>query len=103
MPSIWYENSPLSIHEAQAAGVPVIGSAIGGIPELVHDGVDGRTVPADDVAGLAACLEAVVADPACVARWRAAIVPPKTMDAHVDEIEAIYRELCGRELCGPRA
>ena len=103
VPSIWYENSPLSIHEAQVAGVPVIGSAIGGIPELVHDGVDGRTVPADDVAGLAACLEAVVADPACVARWRAAIVPPKTMDAHVDEIEAIYRELCGRELCGPRA
>jgi glycosyltransferase involved in cell wall biosynthesis/SAM-dependent methyltransferase len=94
VPSIWYENSPLSIHEARAVGVPVIGSAIGGIPEFIRDGTNGLTFPAGDATALAARLRQVTADPACVSRWERAIVVPKTMQAHVEEIEAIYRELC---------
>ena len=41
VPSIWEENSPLVIREAFAAGVPVVASRIGGIPETVGDGVSG--------------------------------------------------------------
>jgi len=41
LPSEWYENCPYSILEAFALGKPVIGSDIGGIPELIKDGVDG--------------------------------------------------------------
>jgi glycosyltransferase involved in cell wall biosynthesis len=41
LPSIVYENCPLSILESMAVGTPVIGSRIGGIPELINDGVDG--------------------------------------------------------------
>lgn len=41
LPSEWYENCPASILEAFALGKPVIGSDIGGIPELIEDGVDG--------------------------------------------------------------
>jgi len=41
LPSEWYENCPASILEAFALGKPVIGSNIGGIPELIEDGVDG--------------------------------------------------------------
>ncbi len=41
VPSEWYENCPHSILEAFALGKPVIGSDIGGIPELIEDGVDG--------------------------------------------------------------
>lgn len=41
MPSEWYENAPLSILEAFAYGKPVIGSRIGGIPEMIDDGVNG--------------------------------------------------------------
>ena len=41
VPSEWYENNPLSILEAFACGVPVIGTSIGGIPELVKDGETG--------------------------------------------------------------
>lgn len=37
VPSVWYENMPYSIVESLAAGTPVIGSDLGGIPELVHD------------------------------------------------------------------
>jgi len=44
-PSRWYEGAPRSIIEAYAAGVPVIGTAIGGLPELIDDGVSGLLVP----------------------------------------------------------
>jgi glycosyltransferase involved in cell wall biosynthesis len=42
--------------EAQALGVPVVATAVGGVPEIVADGVTGRLVPADDAAALAAAL-----------------------------------------------
>ncbi|MCX7680015.1 MAG: glycosyltransferase, partial [Spirochaetes bacterium] len=41
VPSIWYENLPTVIIEACNHGIPVIASNIGGIPELVKDGVNG--------------------------------------------------------------
>lgn len=43
LPSEWYENGPYSIMEAMAKGKPVIGSRIGGIPELIEDGITGYT------------------------------------------------------------
>ena len=43
IPSEWYENNPNSILESFAFGIPVIGSRIGGIPELVKDGITGLT------------------------------------------------------------
>jgi glycosyltransferase involved in cell wall biosynthesis len=41
LPSQWYENSPSTIYESFALGKPVIGSRIGGIPELIEDGING--------------------------------------------------------------
>lgn len=41
VPSEWYENCPMSLLEAKAQGVPVIGARIGGIPELIKNGQDG--------------------------------------------------------------
>jgi glycosyltransferase involved in cell wall biosynthesis len=41
VPSIWYDNSPMVIYEAFSHGIPVIGSRIGGIPELVKDSENG--------------------------------------------------------------
>lgn len=43
MPSEWYENNPLSVIEAECLGTPVLGSRIGGIPELINEGVNGMT------------------------------------------------------------
>lgn len=60
LPSEWYENAPLSVLEAFAAGTPVIGAKIGGIPELVTPEV-GWTFRSADPDALAAVLETVAA------------------------------------------
>lgn len=52
LPSEWYENGPYSIMEAMAAGKPVIVSDLGGLPELVEDGVTGYVVKAFEEEGL---------------------------------------------------
>jgi glycosyltransferase involved in cell wall biosynthesis len=55
-PSEWRENMPYSIVEAFAAGTPVIGTNIGGIPELVEDGVTGMLCEPGDAESLAEAL-----------------------------------------------
>lgn len=55
VPSEWYENCPMSIIEAFAAGKVVIGSDIGGISEMIEEGVDGfkfKMGSSDQLAGL---------------------------------------------------
>jgi glycosyltransferase involved in cell wall biosynthesis len=49
VPSEWYENAPLSILEAFAYGKPVIGARIGGIPEMIDDGINGLIFEATNV------------------------------------------------------
>ena len=55
--------------EAMACGTAVVGSAVGGIPEVVSDGETGLLVPPDDPAALAAALNALVRDPARAAAF----------------------------------
>lgn len=43
------ENLPIVLVEALAAGVPLVAAQVGGIPEVIHDGVEGRFWPLDDV------------------------------------------------------
>jgi glycosyltransferase involved in cell wall biosynthesis len=59
LPSVWWENSPLTVIEALAAGVPVVASAIGGLPELVAHGDTGLLVPPGDAGALGQALEEV--------------------------------------------
>jgi glycosyltransferase involved in cell wall biosynthesis len=62
VPSI-YEGMPLLLLEAMAAGVPVVASAVSGIPEVVVDGETGWLVPPEQPEALAAALAAVLAAP----------------------------------------
>jgi len=56
VPSLWYENAPLAVIEAAAYGLGVLGSRIGGIPELVREGRTGLLFEPGDDAGLAAAM-----------------------------------------------
>ena len=60
VPSIWYENAPYSILEPQADGVPVIGSRIGGIPEMIIDGKRGWLTEAKNVVDWATRIRSIV-------------------------------------------
>lgn len=56
-PSEWYENCPMSVLESQMNGTPVIGAAVGGIPELINDGYDGLLYKAGNVNDLVEKIE----------------------------------------------
>ncbi|MAL27555.1 MAG: colanic acid biosynthesis glycosyltransferase WcaL [Croceicoccus sp.] len=58
------EGVPIVLMEAMAAGLPVLATAIAGIPELVEDGVSGRLVAPGDTSGFAAAMADLLADPA---------------------------------------
>ena len=62
-----YEELGTALVEAMAAGRPVVASAVGGIPELVRDGVDGLLVRPGDPSALAAALTRVLTDPVLAA------------------------------------
>lgn len=51
-PSEWYENGPFSVMESQLYQTPVLGAAIGGIPELIAEGESGELFPSGDAEAL---------------------------------------------------
>ena len=52
LPAEWSENNPLTVIESQSLGTPVLGARIGGIPELIEEGVSGLTFASGDVEDL---------------------------------------------------
>ena len=62
LPSAW-ENFPHTVMEALAVGCPVIATAVGGVPEVVRDGVNGLLVPPGDPAALASAVERLLRRP----------------------------------------
>jgi glycosyltransferase involved in cell wall biosynthesis len=90
VPSLWYENSPVVIQEARAAGVPVVASGHGALAEKVHHEVDGLHFPPGDVAALRRTLQRLVDEPDLLPSLRHHIPPVVQMRDHVSELENIY-------------
>jgi glycosyltransferase involved in cell wall biosynthesis len=62
VPSVWPEPCPTVVLEAMAYGVPVIGSRVGGIPDLIEDGTSGFLVPPSDATSLEKSMHIVLSD-----------------------------------------
>jgi glycosyltransferase involved in cell wall biosynthesis len=92
------EGAPISVLEAMAAGVPVLASAVGGVPEIVEDAATGVLVPAGDAAALAAALESLLANPALRARLGAAGRRRVRERFDLDQLRRAHLELYAREL-----
>jgi len=90
LPSTCYENSPLTILEALYAGRPVVASNIGGMAELIRDGVNGLTFAVGDAADLADKLRTLAREPETVQCLQKGITRPPTASEIVPRIEEWY-------------
>jgi glycosyltransferase involved in cell wall biosynthesis len=100
VPSTWYDNSPMVILESLLVGTPVLGSNIGGIPELIQDGRTGYLIPPGDPGAM---IEAVLR--------HFSLAPPErramrrrcanyaqahvTLERHTEQIRRVYDEALG--------
>jgi glycosyltransferase involved in cell wall biosynthesis len=91
------EGSPVSIIEAMASGRPIVATAVGGVPEVVRNGVDGLLVPAGDGDALAAAINSLVADPLrrdrLAAAARTSVHPRFDASRLVADITRLYESL----------
>jgi len=94
------EAQGISILEAMALRRPVVASAVGGIPEVITDGVDGVLVPPGDAVALAEAIVRLIRDPGLRERIGEAgyrtVVDRFSIDAQVRRTEAVYDEELAR-------
>ena len=96
VPSLWPENSPLVVHEAFQAGLPVVAARMGGIAELVADGRSGLLYDATSAADLARCLRSLLHDRTLLARLARDVPPLKSIGEDAAAWEGRYRSLLAR-------
>jgi len=102
IPSIWIENAPFVIREAFAAGVPVVASDIGGMAEMVEDGVSGLHFKAGDAEDLARQLRRLIDERNLLGRLRTGIPKMPSIGEYCGGLEGIYRELLSHRDPRPR-
>lgn len=90
VPSQWLETGPLVVLEAFAAGIPVLGSRLGGICELVQHGVNGLLVDPGSPEAWSRAFAELCADPQKLAALRKGIHPPRTMQDVAKEMVLLY-------------
>ena len=102
VPSVWVENSPLVIHEAQQARVPVVTANVGGMAEYVRHEVNGLLFEHRSVAALAEQMQRLVDDPGLAARlgargyWFSESGDIPSIEQHAREVEAVYGRVLDR-------
>jgi glycosyltransferase involved in cell wall biosynthesis len=97
VPSQWLETGPLVVLEAFAAEVPVFGSNLGGIAELVSDGVNGLLVPHSRTKAWWTALQRVIASPHRLTEFRQKLGKVRAMRQIASEMARLYGCLIKRE------
>lgn len=96
VPSVLWENHPITIMEAYRSGIPVIGSRSGGIPETVKDGETGILIEPDDPDSLADAVISLANNSGKLADLKKRAFEVSTtgsMRHHVQDILSLYRDL----------
>lgn len=99
IPSTCYDNSPLVIYESFSTGTPVIGSKIGGIPELIIDGRNGLLFESENVEDLKNKLLNLIKDNNLLKHMEENALntlPPNSMDVMINKIKQEYKKLLDR-------
>jgi glycosyltransferase involved in cell wall biosynthesis len=94
-PSRTFEGGPTVALEAMAVGTPVVGTRIGGLAEIIEDGVNGRLVPPGRPQALAEAFRDIAKDRTVIETWKRGIGPVRTMDDVAADYEALYRRVLG--------
>jgi glycosyltransferase involved in cell wall biosynthesis len=97
IPSQWLETGPMVVLEAFAAGIPVVGSRLGGIAELVTDGVDGLLVEPDSVPGWTGLLKSLCRDRQVLAKLKSSVGQPESMQRVSTLMASIYSDMLCRK------
>lgn len=92
VPSVWWENAPLVVLEAFRHRRPVICGEVGGMAEMVRDGVDGLHAPVNDPAGLAAVMRRAIETDGLWERLVAGIRPPPGLREIAELHLKLYRD-----------
>lgn len=94
VPSKWFDNSPMVIYESYFQGTPVIGANIGGIPELIQEGVTGFLFNPHDPSSLINSIESAInADPVQLYQGIKLERKKYTMDKHISNLNEEYKKL----------
>jgi len=96
------EGQPIAIIEAMASGLPVVGTSIGAVPDLIRDGVEGRIVEPGDDAALADALGEVIGDRATRRRMSRASRQRAELGHGLDRLSARLADLYRAVLAGER-
>lgn len=93
VPSIWYENAPLTITTSLAYGIPVITSDIGGMSEAINDGWNGLTFKVGNSADLADKIASVAGNRELIETFRKNIQYPLRIEEEAFNTELIYKAI----------
>jgi glycosyltransferase involved in cell wall biosynthesis len=98
VPSICEDTAPNTVLEFQAAGIPVIGSNVGGIPEQIESGCNGALFAPGNAAALRECMQRVIDDAQIISQW--ALNLPGSFDplSSWQQIEHVLCELAAPQL-----
>jgi glycosyltransferase involved in cell wall biosynthesis len=95
VPSEGLETGPLVVYEAFAAGIPVIGSNLGGIAELVDDGINGILVAPGSVPEWAHAISRLAIEPGLLEKLKAGLKPVRTAEDTARDATMVYAKVSG--------